>query len=148
MRFHLTLCLLFASALGAQTKVQWIPVESVQKPLPREKHAMAYDLARTSVELDDTDDWSHWALGVVHLYRSEHQQAEAAYRKAIEINPNYADLLAHSGFLFTFVGKPEKAIDQIKTAMRLNPYYRAWYPSALGFACRNNLSKWCCSPLK
>jgi adenylate cyclase len=101
---------------------------------PQQSFALAYDLARKSVALDDTDDWSHWALGVVHLYRREYGQAEIAYRRAIEINPNYADLLAHTGLFLTFAGKPEEAIDQIKTAMRLNPHYGAWYPSELGFA--------------
>jgi adenylate cyclase len=101
---------------------------------PQRSFALAYDMARKSVELDNTDDWSHWALGVVHLYRREYGQAEIAYRRAIEINPNYADLLAHTGLFLTFAGKPEEGIDQIKTAMRLNPHYGAWYPSELGFA--------------
>ena len=101
---------------------------------PQRSYALAYAMARKSVELDDTDDWSHWALGVVHLYRREYGQAEIAYRRAIEINPNYADLLAHTGLFLTFAGKPEEAIDQIKTAMRLNPHYGAWYSSELGFA--------------
>ncbi len=69
-------------------------------------------MARKSVEIDDTDDWSHWALGVVHLYRREYGQAEIACRRAIEINPNYADLLAHTGLFLTFAGKPEEAIAQ------------------------------------
>ncbi len=101
---------------------------------PQRSFALAYDMARKSVQLDNTDDWSHWALGVVHLYRREYGEAEIAYRRAIEINPNYADLLAHTGLFLTFAGKPEEAIDQIKTAMRLNPHYGAWYPSELGFA--------------
>ena len=101
---------------------------------PQRSFALAYDMARKSVALDNTDDWSHWALGVVHLYRREYGQAEIAYRRAIEINPNYADLLAHTGLFLTFAGKPEEGIDQIKTAMRLNPHYGAWYPSELGFA--------------
>jgi adenylate cyclase len=101
---------------------------------PQRSLGLAYDLARKSVALDDTDDWSHWALGVVHLYRREYGQAEIAYRRAIEINPNYADLLAHTGLFLTFAGKPEEAIDQIKMAMRLNPHYGDWYPSELGFA--------------
>jgi TolB-like protein/Tfp pilus assembly protein PilF len=101
---------------------------------PQKSLALAHEIAQKSVELDDTDDWCHWALGVVHLYRREFALAHASYQRAIDINPNYADLLAHSGFFLTFSGRPREGIDRIKSAMRLNPYYGAWYPSALGFA--------------
>ena len=103
---------------------------------PERSIELALDLARKSVELDAADDWSQWALGVVYLYMRQHDEAMVAYERAIELNPNYADLLAHSGFLMVYVGRPEEAIARVTTAMRLNPYYPPWYLSTLGLVVR------------
>ncbi len=37
---------------------------------------------------------------------------------------------------FMYSGRPEEAIELVKNAMRLNPYYPAWYLAVLGIAYR------------
>jgi adenylate cyclase len=94
----------------------------------------AHEMARKSVELDDYDSWSHWALGVVYLYRGDHEGAIAQYEKALALNPNDADVLVHMGLPLSFAGRPEQAMEQINRAKRLNPAYPPWYPWILGWA--------------
>jgi len=101
---------------------------------PEKSLEQAYEMARKSIELDDSDSWSHWALGVVYLYRGDHEDAIAQYNKALALNPNDADVLAHMGLLLSFAGQPKQAIEQLKRAMRLNPVYPAWYPWILGWS--------------
>jgi len=101
---------------------------------PENSLQQAYEMARKSVELDDSDSWSHWALGVVYLYRGDHEDAIAQYKKALALNPNDADVLAHMGLPLSFAGRPEQAMEQIKRAKRLNPAYPPWYPWILGWA--------------
>jgi len=101
---------------------------------PEKSLQQAYEMARKSVELDDSDSWSHWALGVVYLYRGDHEDAIAQYEKALALNPNDADVLAHMGLPLSFAGRPEQAMEQIKRAKRLNPAYPPWYPWILGWA--------------
>jgi adenylate cyclase len=101
---------------------------------PEKSLEQAYEMARKSIELDDSDSWSHWALGVVYLYRGDHEDAIAQYNKALALNPNDADVLAHMGLPLSFAGQPKQAIEQLKRAMRLNPAYPAWYPWIQGWA--------------
>ena len=101
---------------------------------PGKSLELAYEMAQKSIEMGDSDPWSHWVLGVVHLYRGDHEDAIAQYEKALVLNPNDADVLAHMGLPLSFAGRPEQALEQLKRAMRLNPAYPPFYPWIQGWA--------------
>ncbi|MGI9301521.1 MAG: tetratricopeptide repeat protein, partial [Gammaproteobacteria bacterium] len=74
-------------------------------------------------------------LGGIYIYRlGQHEQGAAEYERAIALNPNHADILAGWGWALTVLGRAEEAVETIRRAMRLNPYYPDWYKSALGDA--------------
>ncbi len=77
---------------------------------------------------------SHWALGVIHLYFKEFDQAAAAYAKALKLNPNDASLLVGSTELLLYMGNSIEAIEQVKRAMRINPFHPQWYDAFLAAA--------------
>ena len=59
----------------------------------------------------------------------------AHYLRARELNPNdAAELLAEMGNFLIFLGQPRRAIDQVKEAIRLNPFHENWYVEYLGWA--------------
>jgi tetratricopeptide (TPR) repeat protein len=58
----------------------------------------------------------------------------AHYLRARELNPNDAELLAEMGNFLIFIGQPKRAIDQVKEAIRLNPFHESWYVEYLGWA--------------
>jgi adenylate cyclase len=91
-------------------------------------------LAKEAVDLDDKDFRNYWVLGWAYLYSWQHVEAEAAYNKALELNPNDAELLAEMTSLLIFVERPEQAITQLKEAMRRNPFFDRWYLEYLGWA--------------
>lgn len=95
---------------------------------------LALEMATTAVRLDDEDYQAHWALGWAYLYNWEHEEAEAHYARARELNPNDAELLAEMGNLLIYVGKPKQAVDQIKESIKLNPFHEKWYLEYLGWA--------------
>ena len=55
-----------------------------------------------------------------------------AYERAIELNPNDADILAEMGDALTNVGQHKRAMQLLTQAMRLNPLYPDWYLWNLG----------------
>jgi adenylate cyclase len=95
----------------------------------------AFELARKAVALDDNDGMCHAILGLVHLTRHEHDLAEHHYHKALSLNPNSATLLASMASLYTHLGRPEQALDLLREARSIDPFYNpSWYWSAVGAA--------------
>jgi adenylate cyclase len=92
------------------------------------------EAASTAVRLDPNDYYAHWVLGWASLYNRQYEKAMASYLRARELNPNDADLLADMGNLLIYVGQPKQAIDQVKEAIRLNPFHYKWYVYYLGWA--------------
>jgi adenylate cyclase len=95
---------------------------------------LALDNAATAVRLDPNDYQAHWVLGWAYLYNREHEEATASYLRARELNPNDAELLAEMANLLVCIGQPKQAIDQLKEAIRLNPFHDKWYDEYLGWA--------------
>ena len=84
---------------------------------------LALENASTAVRLDPNDYQAHWALGWAYLYNREYEKAEASYKRARELNPNDAEVLAEMSNFLVYVDQPKQAIDQLKEAIRLNPYH-------------------------
>ncbi len=95
-------------------------------------HALEY--AAKAVSLDNTHSWAQLILGSVYVQRGEYEQANVHLERALELNPNDADAFALMGYYLDTIGKPGEAIDRYLAAMRLNPYYPAWYLWKLGGA--------------
>lgn len=86
-----------------------------ERPLER-----ALPFAERAVALDDAIPQTHWALAYVRLLRKEFDHAMAAARRAIATDPNYADGYALLAWIHTFAGQPERALDLMEEALRLN----------------------------
>ena len=65
--------------------------------------------------------------------------AEKAYRRAIELNPNYPDVRAYYSYYLFMMGRPEEAMAQIERALELDPFnanFRTIYAWDLMYAHR------------
>jgi adenylate cyclase len=94
----------------------------------------AVELAHAAIGHDSLDARGYGELGFAQLYKKYHDESLAAYHRAVELNPNDADLLAEMADAMTYCGQTTKAVDLLKQAMRLNPYYPDWYLWYLGEA--------------
>ena len=94
----------------------------------------AFELAKTTMALDDSLPEVHVLMGNVYLWQMQHEKAIAELQKAISLDPNDADGLAVLGSILSWSGRPEEAIGLIKKAMRFNPIYPDYYLWILGHA--------------
>jgi tetratricopeptide (TPR) repeat protein len=78
--------------------------------------------ARKAIELDETSSEGHTALGMLTLFDFKFAPSEQEFRRAIELNPNYAT--AHHWFgnsLLVTLGRFDEAIKEGQRAVELDP---------------------------
>ncbi|MEJ5357684.1 MAG: YcaO-like family protein [Desulfobacterales bacterium] len=85
------------------------------------RYAEAIPLLRQGVALDAEriDLWN--LLGFCHFKRSEYEEAVAAFRRAIELDPGSAIDHANLGVNLAALGRREEAIEALQTALALDP---------------------------
>jgi tetratricopeptide (TPR) repeat protein len=94
----------------------------------------AVELARKAVQLEDHDHRAHCILGVGHLYARDYESARRHLLKALALNPNDADVLAHVAFGMALVGEHGLAVETGQRALRLQPHHPDWYAGLVGIA--------------
>jgi TolB-like protein/class 3 adenylate cyclase/tetratricopeptide (TPR) repeat protein len=87
--------------------------------------------AQKAVALDPYDAEARFLHGLYFQYLNDYERAVSGLDQALELNPNHADVLAHSIFLLKKAGQPERALDLVERAVRLNPHHPDWYYGAL-----------------
>jgi TolB-like protein/class 3 adenylate cyclase/Tfp pilus assembly protein PilF len=103
---------------------------------PAESLKLAEELARKTLTVNDSDATAYATLSLVYMARRQHEKAVAYGEKALELAPNFADVNVMIALPFYYSGRPEEAIELVKKAMRLSPYYPDWYLPVLGHAYR------------
>ena len=103
---------------GLAASYTWVPGRSsAHELMPKAKQA-----ALKAIELDDSLPDAHIALARVELwYDWNWTGAEREFKRAIELNPNYAD--AHSNYARELVvlGRTEEALVEARRAIELAP---------------------------
>ena len=103
---------------------------------PDQSLALAEELARKTLAVDDSNAEAYCLLSVVYMSRRQHDKAVAYGEKTLALAANFADIQATIAIPFMYSGRPAEAIELVKKAMRLSPYYPAWYLPVLGIAYR------------
>ncbi len=99
---------------------------------PADSMAKALEFATLAIARDDDEAWGHWALAGHHMLCARHDRAIAAYEKAMEINPNDADVLNDFGWCLSYAGRSRDGLEMVRKAMRLNPHYPEYWVLQLG----------------
>ena len=89
-----------------------------QEMFPRAEAA-----ARRAIELDQSSPEGHTALAMLLCYKFKFQESETEFKRAIELDPNYAT--AHHWYgntLLTTLGRFDEAIQEGKRAIELDPF--------------------------
>ena len=94
----------------------------------------ARGLAQTGAALGPSDFENHQSLGFACLYCRDFDRSLACYQKAVELNPNSADLLADMAEALAYIGETAEAVAKISQAKQLNPISPDWYDWVLGIA--------------
>lgn len=81
----------------------------------------AYRLAARAVALDDRNEYAHWILGFIELWRRNHERAKSELERAVELNPNCSLAYGSLGTVLSYMGEPEESIQCNEIAIRSNP---------------------------
>jgi len=102
---------------------------------PSEAAPQAREAVARALELDSTLVEVQYALAVVRTWVDwDWEGAEPAYRRAIELNPNFPDVRAYYSHFLSIMGRPDEAIEQIERALELDPFnalFRSLYGQTL-----------------
>ena len=82
--------------------------------------------ARRALELDDTDAWSHQAMGYACLRRRQLQLAGLHYDRAFSLNPNDVNIAADRANWLMYAGRLDEALQCLDVAMQRDPYPPTW----------------------
>jgi adenylate cyclase len=97
--------------------------------------ARAFALAQTAKSLDASRPLVYEALSSVLLFKRQHDEAAAAARRWVEIEPGNAEAYANLAGILNFAGEPEHVGGLLEKAKRLNPFCPFFYNLYLGQAC-------------
>jgi|RhiMetdeSRZDD1v2_1073273.scaffolds.fasta_scaffold41519_7 adenylate cyclase len=101
---------------------------------PKAALAEALAAAKRAVALEDSDGYAHASLAYVMLKFGEFDQAEHEISVALSLNPNHVNIIMTSGWISLVNCDPQRAIEMIKRARRLNPFMGGWDLWSLGQA--------------
>ena len=103
---------------------------------PNQSLVLAEEMAQKSLTMNDSDANAYALLSVVYMARRQHDKAVAYGEKALALTPDFADINATIAIPFMYSGRAEEAIELVRNAMRLSPYYPGWYLAVVGIAYR------------
>jgi TolB-like protein/DNA-binding winged helix-turn-helix (wHTH) protein/Tfp pilus assembly protein PilF len=84
--------------------------------------AKAHAAANKALELDPTIAEGHAELGLVEFYYDwDWKQAEQEFRRAIELNPNYATAHQWYGYYLAAMGRFQEALEEATKAQQIDP---------------------------
>lgn len=87
----------------------------------KETITTAYELGRRAVELDDRNEYAHWAFGISGWGLRRYDESIAALERAVELNPNCSLAYGSLGTVLGLVGRSDEAIANQQIAIRSNP---------------------------
>ncbi|MFT7210100.1 MAG: TolB-like protein/DNA-binding CsgD family transcriptional regulator/Tfp pilus assembly protein PilF [Granulosicoccus sp.] len=81
----------------------------------------AYVLARRATQLDDRNEYAHWALGISCWGLLKYDESLAALERSVTLNPNCSLAYGSLGTLLGILGRSDDAITNQEIAIRSNP---------------------------
>jgi adenylate cyclase len=92
----------------------------------------AREAADAAVSADDAEAWAHWALAGCAMLDRHHDRALVNMRRALELNPNDADVLTDMGLFCSWAGKAGEGLTHALKAIKINPHHPEYYTDQLG----------------
>ena len=111
----------FARAYASLAFLHAASVDAFQSDDPAKSIRLAFKYAQQALKLDDSVPQVHFALISVYRNMNRLDDAISAAKKAIALDPNYADAYANHAISLNFHGQYDEANRSIDHAMRLNP---------------------------
>ena len=96
----------------------------------------AFETALRSVACDPDNAMAYQFLACIYHHRQEFADFDIAARRALELNPGHADVLADIGFCYASAGQWDHGLALLDRAKQISPVHPGWYhfPGALRLA--------------
>jgi TolB-like protein/DNA-binding winged helix-turn-helix (wHTH) protein/Tfp pilus assembly protein PilF len=99
--------------------------------VPKEALPKGEELAQKALQLDDSVAEAHNSMAATYLfYRWNWKEAEKESRRAIELNPNFAEAYHLYAYVLLAMNRADEAVAAQRTSQELDPFARPW---ALGY---------------
>lgn len=97
------------------------------KASPSDASEKEYAAAMRAFQLDSNSAEAHHALAAYYLFHSWNpREAEVESRKAIALNPDWAEFHHLYCYILRAEGRDEESLNEQKRAIELDPYSRPW----------------------
>jgi adenylate cyclase len=103
---------------------------------PSEHSKLVVEISKKVLALDESDSDVRALLGLVCRMQRQYDQAIIEGEKSLALGPTNAQAHVLHAVSMNTVGRFDEAIELVKRAMRLHPYYPAYYLQWLGAAYR------------
>jgi adenylate cyclase len=117
----------FAPAYSALAWLYFVQFKLFRSKGFDEIRSKAMGLAIKALRIDKQEFRAHWVLGGIYLHDGNHAQSIAEFSKAIQINPNDANLLSWSAEALVYGGQLDEAVERCDHAVKINPNCPDWY---------------------
>jgi adenylate cyclase len=101
---------------------------------PADSLRRALELAQKAEATGKVGAQFHTTMNFIYILQGKYDEAIAEGEKAIAMEPNGANHYAFLARVLRYAGRPNETIATVKKAMRLHPYYPAYYLLDLGGA--------------
>ena len=78
--------------------------------------------AAKALELDPNDHEAHRIMGSISLHNRDYGRARHHHARAVELCPSDAYILGKNAATLIYFGEPEKALESVQRAVRVNPF--------------------------
>jgi serine/threonine-protein kinase len=100
----------------------WIGRQQMGLVIPSEATPKAKDAALRALELDNNLAEVHYTLAIIRTWSDwDWEGGEQAFKRAIELKPNYSDALVYYSNLLCYLDRPDEAMAQGERALELDP---------------------------
>ena len=106
----------YARAVATSSLNGWLPENRQDEML-----AKAEDVIKRALKLEPDNAGAHLVHASVLRAKGDHEQAIAAFRHVLLLNPNFANAQAELGRSLIDVGRADEAIAEIQKAIALSP---------------------------
>jgi len=103
---------------------------------PSESYKKAVEISQKVLVMDESDSDVRALVGHIYMWEDQYDQAIIEGEKSIVLGPTNAQAHVLLAVTMNIVGRFDETIELVKKAMRLHPYYPAYYLRWLGEAYR------------
>ena len=110
-------------ALGhAGISFVWTARQQMGLVIPSEATPKVKEAAQRALELDDTLPEVHFLWAAIKTWCDwDWEGGEQAFKRALELKPNYAEALVYYSHLLCYMGRPDEALAMAERAVQLDP---------------------------